>query len=104
VRHARSVYTERRKRLVTELDRLGITSTGADGINLWISVLREREAVHALAAQGISVAPGEPFFLRPNPPAFIRVTCGSVLDGYAELAVAIAGAARPAAPSRSSAL
>jgi DNA-binding transcriptional MocR family regulator len=104
VRHARSVYAERRKRLVMELDRLGITSTGTDGINLWISVLREREAVHALAAQGISVAPGEPFFLHPNPPAFIRVTCGSVLEGYAELAVAIAGAARPAAPSRSSAL
>jgi DNA-binding transcriptional MocR family regulator len=104
VRHARTVYAERRKRLVAELDRLGITTTGTDGINLWVSVLREREAVHALASQGISVAPGAPFFLRPNPPAFIRVTCGCVLDGYAELAVAIAGAARPAAPSRSSAL
>jgi DNA-binding transcriptional MocR family regulator len=104
VRRARSVYAERRKRLVAELDRLGITTTGTDGINLWISVLREREAVHALASQGISVAPGAPFFLRPNPPSFIRVTCGAVVDGYAELAVAIAGAARPAAPSRSSAL
>jgi DNA-binding transcriptional MocR family regulator len=104
VRHARSVYTERRKRLVAELDRLGITTTGTDGINLWVSVVREREAVHALASQGISVAPGTPFFLRSGPPSFIRVTCGRVLDGYAELAVAIAGAARPAAPSRSSAL
>ncbi len=104
VRHARSVYAERRKRLVAELDRLGITTTGTDGINLWISVMREREAVHALASQGISVAPGAPFFLHSNPPSFIRVTCGRVLDGYAELAVAIAGAARPAAPSRSSAL
>jgi DNA-binding transcriptional MocR family regulator len=104
VRHARSVYAERRNRLVAELDRLGITTTGTDGINLWISVMREREAVHALASQGISVAPGAPFFVRPDPPSFIRLTCGAVVDGYAELAVAIAGAARPAAPSRSSAL
>jgi DNA-binding transcriptional MocR family regulator len=104
VRHARSVYAERRKRLVAELDRLDVTTTGTDGINLWIGVMREREAVHALAAQGISVAPGAPFFLHQNPPAFIRVTCGCVVDGYAELAVAIAGAAHPAAPSRSSAL
>ena len=104
VRHARAVYAERRQRLVSELDRLGVVTTGTDGINLWISVLREREAVHALASQGISVAPGSPFFLRPNPPGFIRVTCGAVAEGYAELAVAIAGAARPAAPSRSSAL
>lgn len=104
VRHARSVYAERRKRLDAELDRLGVTTTGTGGINLWVAVAREREAVHALASQGISVAPGAPFFLRPNPPSFIRVTCGAVVDGYAELAVAIAGAARPAAPSRSSAL
>jgi DNA-binding transcriptional MocR family regulator len=104
VRHARSTYAERRKRLVTELDRLGITTTGTAGINLWVSVTREREAVHALASQGISVAPGSPFFLGPRPPSFIRVTCGRIIDGYAELAVAIAGAARPAAPSRISAL
>jgi DNA-binding transcriptional MocR family regulator len=104
VRHARTVYAERRRRLVAELARLGINSTGTDGINLWVSVMREREAVHALASQGISVAPGTPFFLHPSPPSFIRVTCGRVLDGYAELAVAIAGAARPAAPSRGSAL
>lgn len=104
VRHARAVYAQRRNLLVAELDRLGITTTGTDGINLWVSVMREREAVHALASQGISVAPGAPFFLQPNPPSFIRVTCGRVVDGYAELAVAIAGAARPAAPSRISAL
>jgi DNA-binding transcriptional MocR family regulator len=104
VRHARALYAERRRRLVAELDRLNVRTTGTDGINLWVSVMREREAVHALAAQGISVAPGSPFFLRPVPPAFIRVTCGAVADGYAELAVAIAGAAHPAAPSRSSAL
>lgn len=104
VRRARGIYAQRRMRLVSELARLDITSTGTDGINLWVSVMREREAVHALASQGISVAPGAPFFLRSNPPSFIRVTCGAVSDGYAELAVAIAGAARPAAPSRSSAL
>ena len=104
VRHARSVYTARRKKLVSELDRLGIMTTGTDGINLWVSVVREREAVHALASQGISVAPGTAFFLDPHPPAFIRVTCGAVAEGYAELAVAIAGAARPAVPSRSSAV
>jgi DNA-binding transcriptional MocR family regulator len=104
VHHARSVYAQRRRRLVAELDRLGVTTSGTDGINLWVSVMREREAVHALASQGISVAPGAPFFLQPNPPSFIRVTCGRVVDGYAELAVAIAGAARPAAPSRISAL
>ncbi len=104
VRHARAVYGQRRTRLVAELDRLGVTTTGTGGINLWIRVLREREAVHALASQGISVAPGSPFFLRQGPSSFIRATCGVVADGYAELAVAIAGAARPAAPSRSSAL
>lgn len=104
VRHARSVYADRRRHLVAELDRLEVSSTGNDGINLWVSVRREREAVRALAAQGISVAPGSPFFLRRDPPGFVRITCGVVAGGYAELAVAIAGAARPAAPSRGSAL
>jgi DNA-binding transcriptional MocR family regulator len=104
VRHARTVYAARRKRLVAELDRLGIMTTGGYGLNVWVSVVREREAVHALASQGVSVAPGSAFFLGRHPPAFIRVTCGAVAEGYAELAVAIAGAARPAIPSRSSAV
>jgi DNA-binding transcriptional MocR family regulator len=104
VRRARSIYAERRARLVRELRRLGIQTTEGDGINLWISVAREREAVHRLAAQGISVAPGTPFFIRSEAPAHIRVTSGVVSEGHAELAVAIAGAARPYLPSRGSTL
>jgi DNA-binding transcriptional MocR family regulator len=104
VERAWATYAQRRARLAAELGRLGVPTGGSEGLNLWIPVGREREAVHALAAQSISVAPGAPFFVRSSHEPHIRVTSGLIAEGHAELAVAIAGAARLANPFRSSEL
>ena len=101
VERAWETYADRRARLAAELSRLGVATGGIEGLNLWIPVGREREAVHALAAQSISVAPGAPFFIRSSHEPHIRVTSGLIAEGHAELAVAIAGAARLATPFRS---
>ena len=53
------------------------TSPGTDGINLWMGVDDERAAVVALAAQGIGVAPGAPFLVRPDTD-HLRVTVGAL--------------------------
>ena len=58
----------RRRRAVSDvLVDHGVDVTGTDGINLWMGVDDERAAVVALAAQGIGVAPGAPFLVRPTP-------------------------------------
>ena len=55
----------------------GVDVTGTDGINLWMRVDDERAAVVALAAQGIGVAPGTPFLVRPDSD-HLRVTVGAL--------------------------
>ena len=55
----------------------GVDVTGTDGINLWMGVDDERAAVVALAAQGIGVAPGTPFLVRPDTD-HLRVTVGAL--------------------------
>jgi DNA-binding transcriptional MocR family regulator len=94
VQAARTAYAERRRRLVHELTARGVDTPGSDGINLWVPVDDERDALVVLAAQGIGVAPGAPFYTEPaGAPAHVRLTCGVVTDRFAELADAVAAAA-----------
>lgn len=98
---ARDEYSRRRRDVVTRLDELGVTTTGTDGINLWVEVADERAALLALAARGIGAAPGEPFALSEGRPA-IRVTVGLLGDDErrAEVVDALAMAATTSATSR----
>jgi DNA-binding transcriptional MocR family regulator len=73
--HARAAYAERRAIVSDVLAERGVPHPGGDGINLWMQVADERSAVLALAAQGIGVAPGEPFLVRPDAD-HLRVTVG----------------------------
>lgn len=91
---ARRTYAARRAKLAEALSELGIVVPGSDGINMWIPVANERDALVALAAQGIGVAPGSPFIVEGLSP-HIRVTCGLVADNQRGLAASIADAAIP---------
>lgn len=83
---ARQQYAHRRRQVCEALARHGVPYTGSDGINLWVQVRDERAAMLALAAHGVGVAPGEPFFVdhssRSNgTPQWIRVTT-AILDEH----------------------
>lgn len=96
VARAREVYAERRAALQHALADRDVASTGWDGINLWVQVGQEREAMVVLAAQGIGVAPGSPFLVGPVGADHVRVTT-SVLP--VEHAPAVADALAQAAHS-----
>jgi DNA-binding transcriptional MocR family regulator len=98
---ARAAYAERRRAVSRALVDEGVDVTGTDGINLWMAVEDERAAVVALAAQGVGVAPGTPFLVRPDSD-HLRVTVGvlSPERGLARVAQQLAAAAVVAHPRR----
>lgn len=93
---ARDAYAERRSSFAAAMADRGVVVGGSDGINQWVPVADERSAVVTLAAQGIGVAPGLPFRVRPDRD-HLRITTG-LLDGgddaIAALADQVADAAR----------
>ena len=99
---ARSAYRERQAALGASLAAHGVTMPVPDGINLWLPVADERNAVVQLAAAGIRVAPGGPFLAAPlgaaEPDApvgdFVRVTAGLVHDEADAVAALLAAAAQ----------
>jgi DNA-binding transcriptional MocR family regulator len=93
VARAREEYARRRTTMLAELSRCGVAAAADDGINLWLPVIDQQVAMVALAAQGIAVAPGEPFLVAPDGGDHVRVTVGLVRDGFAELAGVLAEAA-----------
>ena len=61
----------------TRCARAGVELAAGDGINLWLPVRDERDAIVQLAAAGIRVAPGAPFQLGDSRRrAHVRVTVG----------------------------
>ena len=76
---ARAEYARRRAAFVGALALHGLVATGTDGINVWVPVADERSALVQLAAQGIGVAPGEPFMVNRDGD-HLRITIGLV-DG-----------------------
>jgi len=97
VERARTEYARRRRLLVDALSERGIRVGGKDGVNLWLPVVDESAALVRLASQGIGVAAGAPFGIGASVGAFVRVTCGLLADGHADVATQLAVAAtRPA--------
>ncbi len=95
VADAERTYAARRMELLGELDQRGVhVAAGGSGLNLWVPVDNDRDAVVSLAALGIGVAPGEPFEVEPADQRHIRVTL-SMATGVSleEIADAIADAA-----------
>ena len=92
VASARAEYARRRQLVADVLESRGVTVTGSDGINLWMTVADERSALVTLAAQGIGAAPGEPFQVRRDAP-HLRVTVGLIEADHERIADQLAGAA-----------
>ncbi|MEV6300297.1 aminotransferase class I/II-fold pyridoxal phosphate-dependent enzyme [Actinoplanes sp. NPDC051861] len=90
---ARAAYAARRSALLAALHARGVTATAADGINLWMTVPDQQNALVALAACGIAAAPGAPFCVTPLGDDHLRITAGLVAGGYDELADVLASAA-----------
>ena len=98
INEARRIYFARQKALADALNGFGLDVRQADGINTWLPVRGERDAILQLAAAGIRVAGGSPFLASDGPGSFIRVTAGALQDDVTPIAGAIALAARPAGP------
>ena len=91
VASARSEYARRRQLVANVLESRGVSVTGRDGINLWMTVADERSALVTLAAQGIGAAPGEPFQVRRDTP-HLRVTVGLIESDHERIANQLAEA------------
>ena len=79
IAQAQATYVSRRAAFAAALAEHGIAAPGTDGINQWVPVADERSTTIALAAQGIGVAPGAPFLVRPGA-GHVRITIGLVGD------------------------
>jgi DNA-binding transcriptional MocR family regulator len=88
---ARRTYHQRQASIFAALHDNGWETAIADGINLWLSVDDERDAVVQLAAAGIRVAAGTPFLSVPGG-QFIRVTVGQIRDDFAAVGAQLAAA------------
>jgi DNA-binding transcriptional MocR family regulator len=94
VEAARRMYANRRTRIVDELARAGVTVRGKDGLNIWMPVNDEPAALLRLAASGIGVTAGRPFWVRPDAgPGHLRVTVGLVTAEHERVAAELAAAA-----------
>ena len=88
---ARTAYRDRQVAIADALRVNGWDVATADGINAWLRVDDERDAVVQLAAAGIRVAAGTPFLSSPGG-QFIRVTVGQVRDDFAAVGAQLAAA------------
>jgi DNA-binding transcriptional MocR family regulator len=90
---ARRTYRERQEAIAAALRANGREIATADGINLWLEVDDERDAVVQLAAGGIRVAAGTPFLSSPGG-QFIRVTAGQIRDDFDAVGAQLASAGK----------
>ena len=90
VADARAAYAIRREAVVAILRSEGIDASGDDGINVWIAVERENDALLALAARGIGASPGSPFTVGEHTTDHIRVTVAELPATAAEIAPIVA--------------
>ena len=88
---ARRTYRERQVALAAALRDNGWDVPTADGINTWLPVVDERDAVVQLAAAGIRVAAGTPFLTTPGG-QFIRVTARQIREDFGAVGAALAAA------------
>jgi DNA-binding transcriptional MocR family regulator len=88
---ARTTYRERQVAVADALRANGWEVLTADGINMWLRVDDERDAVVQLAAAGVRVAAGTPFLSSPGG-QFIRVTVGQIREDFASVGALLAAA------------
>lgn len=94
VSEARRQYFGRQRELAARLADLGMAVRTPDGINLWLPVHDERAALLHLAAAGVRVAGGTPFFPGAPTSPHLRITSGLVDPEHAaEVALALVAAA-----------
>lgn len=96
VAKARREYARRRRAVCAALEKDGVRVDAGDGINLWLPVADEQAALISLASEGIGAAGGSAF-LTDDLGAHLRVTTGLVATGHADVAAALARAARAGA-------
>lgn len=96
VDQARAEYQRRRDALSDELASHGVYTRPGQGLNLWVPVTDERNALIHLAANGIQGSPGEPFLVRRPPVDHLRVTVAPLDEGIADVARTLAAAAQTA--------
>lgn len=89
IAHAAHEYQFRRESLSGALAAQGISVVESHGLNIWVPVQHEQLATVGLAANGIGVAPGEPFRVHLTE-GHLRVTSAFVREGFDEVATAIA--------------
>lgn len=89
ITNASQQYQFRRESLTRALAEHGIDVVESHGLNLWVPVQHEQLATVGLAANGIGVAPGEPFRVKTKA-EHLRVTSAVVREGFDEVAQAIA--------------
>jgi DNA-binding transcriptional MocR family regulator len=78
VEHARNQYSLRSTHIREALLDSGLDPSPGDGINLFIPVEDEQRVLINLAAEGIRVAPGRPFFIGKVQSPGIRVTISAL--------------------------
>ncbi len=93
VRGAGRKYDRRRRTLTELLESKEVFVGGTHGINMWIPVDDERDAMVVLASHGVGVAPGTPFQLLAGEAPHIRLTLAREPDSWEELATQVAEAA-----------
>jgi len=92
---ARESYRTRQRELAGALRRHGVSAVAGDGLNVSWDVSDERAALLHLAAAGIGVAAGAPFFLSDRTARpLIRVTVGLVSGDVDAVAASLARAVR----------
>ncbi len=89
---ATEAYRSRRSQLISGLRSHGIDLADGAGLNVWVPVAHEHMTTVGLAAQGIGVAPGEPFRVH-EAAQFVRVTAANIRDDVGSVAERIAAAA-----------
>ena len=94
---ARRVYAMRQRDLADAVRAAGGQLAEGDGINAWLRVADERDAIVELAAAGIRVAPGAPFQIGDAPEPHVRVTVGVLRDEAPAVGAALAAVAAPLA-------
>jgi DNA-binding transcriptional MocR family regulator len=93
VQYARGEYARRRDEIVCRLAVAGVPVGGKDGMNIWVPVADEPAALLRLAARGIGVLAGEPFWVSNGNAPHIRVTAGLVGTQLPAVAAELADAA-----------
>ncbi len=100
VEAAASEYARRREALISALTEQGIAAHGRSGLNVWVEVPDEAEALASLLRAGWAASAGERFRLRSGPG--VRISIGAMQAGEAqEIAAALASQTMPAPRTRS---